>query len=90
MLQCQSRLWMRCHSLSHAPLQKLKQLFMASLGVITQTEHAALEAPRNLRASTKCGKLGSTQNFQMGKSSSMCSWERDVNSIPEKVNDALA
>lgn len=81
---------MRCHSLSHAPLQKLKQLFMASLGVISQTEHAALEAPRNLRASTKCGKLGSTQNFQMGKSSSMCSWERDVNSIPEKVNDALA
>lgn len=35
------------------------------------------------------GKLGSMQNFQMGKSSSMCSSERDVNSIPEKVNDAL-
>lgn len=37
------------------------------------SEHAELEAPRNLRASTKCGELGSTHNFQMGKSSSMCS-----------------
>lgn len=73
MLQCQSRLWMHHHSLPCAPLQKLKQLFMARLGVITQTEHAELEAPRNLRTSTECGKLGSTQNFQMGKSSSMCS-----------------
>lgn len=81
---------MHRHSLPGAPLQEPRQLFMASLGVITQTEHAEPEAPRNLSASTKCGKLGSTQNFQMGKSSSMCSWERDVNSIPEKVNDALA
>lgn len=81
---------MHRHSLPGAPLQEPRQLFMASLGVITQTEHAELEAPRNLSASTKCGKLGSTQNFQMGKSSSMCSWEKDVNSIPEKVNDALA
>lgn len=38
---------------------------------------------------TKYGKLGSMQNFQMGNSSSMYSWERDVNSNPEKVNDAL-
>lgn len=77
------------HSLSYAPLQKIKQLFMASLGVVTQTEHSELAALKNLSACTKYGKLGSMQNFQMGKSSSMCSWERDVNSIPEKVNDAL-
>lgn len=38
---------------------------------------------------TKYGKLGSMQNFQMGNSSSMYSWEGDVNSNPEKVNDAL-
>lgn len=77
------------HSLSYAPLQKIKQLFMASLGVVTQTEHSELAALKNLSACTEYGKLGSMQNFQMGKSSSMCSWERDVNSIPEKVNDAL-
>lgn len=77
------------HSLSYAPLQKLEQLFMASLGVVTQTEHSELVAPKNPSACTKYGKFGSTQNFQMGKSSSMCSWKRDVNSIPEKVNDAL-
>lgn len=88
MWQRESRLCWHPHSLSYATLQKLKQLFMASLGVVYWTEHLELVTPKTLRACIKYGKLGSMQNFQMGKSSSMCSWERDVNSIPEKVNDA--
>lgn len=80
---------LQLHSLSCAPLQKLKQLLMASLGVVTQTERSEPVASKNMSACTKYGKLGSVQNFQMGKSSSTCFWERDVNSIPEKINDAL-
>lgn len=88
MWQRESRLCWHPHSLSYATLQKLKQLFMASLGVVYWTEHLELVTPKTLSACIKYGKLGSMQNFQMGKSSSMCSRERDVNSIPEKVNDA--
>jgi len=89
MLQWYRRLCLHLHCLSYATLQKLKQLFMASLGVASWTERIELMAPRNLSACILYGKLGSMQNFQMGKSSSMCSSERDVNSIPEKANDAL-
>lgn len=36
------------HSLSYAPLQKLKQLFMATLGAVSHTEHSELVAPKIL------------------------------------------
>lgn len=48
MQQLSRRLCLHHHCLSYATLQKLKQLFMVSLGAVSWTERSELMAPGNL------------------------------------------